>query len=73
MSQVGGHKDDKPGGNAPLSANQRLVDLNEFGDWVQRLRDLEAQWNAALAAVETPEQRTALYRDLIGRRTNIGT
>ncbi|MEW2703739.1 DUF4157 domain-containing protein [Streptomyces koyangensis] len=73
VSQIGGHKDDKPGGNAPLSANQRLVDLNEFGDWVQRLRDLEAQWNAALAAAETPEQSEALYRDLIGRRTNIGT
>ncbi|MGW4456578.1 eCIS core domain-containing protein [Streptomyces albidoflavus] len=73
VSQIGGHKDDKPGGNAPLSASQRLVDLNDFGDWVQKLRDLEAQWDAALAAVKTPEQRTALYRDLIGRRTNIGT
>lgn len=73
VSQIGGHKDDKPGGNAPLSASQRFVDLNEFGDWVQKLRDLETEWDTALAAVESPEQRRALYRDLIGRRTNIGT
>lgn len=72
-NKIGGHKDDKPGGNAPLSASRRLIDLNEFGDWVQKLRDLEAQWHTALAAVETPAQRKALYRDLIGRRTDIDT
>ncbi|MFG2372625.1 hypothetical protein ACGFY9_14250 [Streptomyces sp. NPDC048504] len=30
-----------PGGNAPLGASQRHVDLKEFGDWVQQLKDLE--------------------------------
>ncbi|MGW6008528.1 eCIS core domain-containing protein [Streptomyces sp. NPDC055210] len=68
VSQVGGHKDDKPGGNAPLEASQRHVDLKGFGDWVQTLKDLEKDWKAGLAAAETHEERAALYRDLIGKR-----
>lgn len=73
MSQFGGHKDDKPGGNAPLSASQRHVDLERFGNWLETLKDLEKDWKAALAKAKTPEERAALYRDLIGKRTNIGS
>ncbi|MDV7216939.1 eCIS core domain-containing protein, partial [Streptomyces prunicolor] len=73
VSQFGGHKDDKPGGNAPLSASQRHVDLERFGNWLETLKDLEKDWKAALAKAKTPEERAALYRDLIGKRTNIGS
>ncbi|MGW0573365.1 eCIS core domain-containing protein [Streptomyces tauricus] len=68
VSQVGGHKDDKPGANAPLASSQRQVDLKEFGDWVQKLKDLEKDWKAGLEAAKTHEERAALYRDLIGKR-----
>ncbi|MFE7031243.1 DUF4157 domain-containing protein [Streptomyces sp. NPDC057621] len=68
VSQVGGHKDDKPGADAPLASSQRHVDLKEFGDWVQKLKDLEKDWKAALEAATTHEERAALYRDLIGKR-----
>ncbi|WP_052347161.1 eCIS core domain-containing protein [Streptomyces prunicolor] len=70
VSQFGGHKDDKPGGNAPLSSSQRHVDLDKFGDWVQQLKDLEKAWKAELDKAKTDEERAALYRDLIGKRTN---
>jgi len=73
VSQFGGHKDDKPGGNAPLGASQRHVDLEQFGDWVQKLKDLEKDWKAALAKAKTDEERAALYRDLIGKRGNAGS
>jgi hypothetical protein len=73
VSQFGGHKDDKPGGNAPLSASQRHVDLEQFGDWVQRLKDLEKDWKTELANAETDEERDALYRGLIGKRGNVGS
>ncbi|WP_406120620.1 DUF4157 domain-containing protein [Streptomyces sp. NBC_00989] len=73
VSQFGGHKDDKPGGNAPLSASQRHVDLEQFGDWVQKLKNLETDWKAELAKAKTDEERAALYRDLIGTRTNAGS
>ncbi|MFG2811054.1 hypothetical protein [Streptomyces massasporeus] len=39
-SQLGGHKDDKPGAKAPLASSQRHVDLREFGDRVQKLKRL---------------------------------
>ncbi|MET9581395.1 hypothetical protein ABZY30_38570 [Streptomyces massasporeus] len=39
-SQLGGHKDDKPGAKAPLASSQRHVDLREFGDRVQKLKHL---------------------------------
>ncbi|MGW3101634.1 eCIS core domain-containing protein [Streptomyces sp. NPDC001100] len=68
VSQVGGHKDDKLGGKAPLDKNQRLVDLTRFGDWMQRLKDLEKDWKSALANAKTEEEQAALYRDLIRRR-----
>jgi hypothetical protein len=68
VSQVGGHKDDKIGGDAPLHANQRLVDLREFGDWVRKLKDLEKDWKSELAKAKTHEEKAALYRNLIGRR-----
>ncbi|MFH8469235.1 DUF4157 domain-containing protein [Streptomyces sp. NPDC017991] len=68
VSQVGGHKDDKLGAKAPLGSSQRHVDLREFGDWVQKLKDLEKDWKAGLEAAETHEERAALYRDLIGKR-----
>lgn len=70
MSQHGGHKDDKPGADAPLRSSQRHVDLKEFGDWVQRLKDLEKDWKAELAKAKTDQERAALYRDLIGKRSN---
>ncbi|MGA5895306.1 eCIS core domain-containing protein [Streptomyces venetus] len=70
VSHFGGHKDDKPAAKAPLSANQRLVDLQEFGDWVQKLKDLEAAWKAEFAQAKTHEERAALYRDLIGKRNS---
>lgn len=73
VSQFGGHKDDKPGGNAPLSASQRHVDLEKFGDWVQKLKDLEKDWKAELAKAKTDDERAALYRDLIGKRANTGS
>jgi len=72
VSQVGGHKDDKPGAKAPLSSSQRHVDLQKFGDWVQKLKNLEKEWKTALGAAKTPEERAALYRDLIGKRNNVG-
>lgn len=68
VSQLGGHKDDKLGAKAPLEASQRLVDLKEFGDWVQKLKDLEKAWKTELAKAKTNEEKAALYRDLIGRR-----
>lgn len=71
VSQFGGHKDDKPGGDAPLESNQRYVDLKEFGDWVAELKTLEDQWNSELGRAKTPEQRKALYRRLIGPRENL--
>ncbi|MFD7710881.1 DUF4157 domain-containing protein [Streptomyces sp. NPDC059786] len=71
VSQIGGHKDDKPGADAPLSASQRYVDLQEFGDWVQRLKAMENEWTTALAAAKTDEERQALYRGLFGKRTNL--
>ena len=70
VSQVGGHKDDKPGGKAPLSSSQRHVDMREFGNWVQTLKELEKEWKTALDAAKTHEERAALYRDLIGKRGN---
>ncbi|MFF6988786.1 DUF4157 domain-containing protein [Streptomyces sp. NPDC010273] len=70
VSQYGGHKDDKPGAGAPLRSSQRHVDLKEFGDWVQRLKDLEKDWKAELAKAKTDQERAALYRDLIGKRSN---
>ena len=73
VSQFGGHKDDKPGGNAPLSSSQRHVDLEKFGDWVQKLKNLEKDWKAELAKAKTDEERAALYRDLIGKRSNTGS
>ncbi|MEV7386409.1 MULTISPECIES: DUF4157 domain-containing protein [unclassified Streptomyces] len=73
VSQVGGHKDDKIGNNAPLSASQRLVDMKEFGGWVAKLNELERNWKAAIAEAKTHEEKAALYRDLIGKRTNIGS
>ncbi|MFS8200824.1 DUF4157 domain-containing protein [Streptomyces sp. CWNU-52B] len=73
VSQVGGHKDDKPGAGAPLAVSQRKVDMGEFGDWVQKLKDLEKEWKTALDAAKSPEERAALYRDLIGKRGNIGS
>lgn len=73
VSMFGGHKDDKLGHDAPLSASQRHVDLKEFGDWVQRLKDLEKDWKAELDKAKSPEERAALYRDLIGRRGNVGS
>ncbi|MEW1640928.1 DUF4157 domain-containing protein [Streptomyces sp. NPDC091219] len=71
VSQFGGHKDDKLGAGAPLSSSQRHVDLKEFGDWVQRLKDLEKDWKAELAKARTDQERAALYRDLIGKRSNV--
>ncbi|MFI6460475.1 DUF4157 domain-containing protein [Streptomyces sp. NPDC050538] len=73
VSQFGGHKDDKPGGNASLGSSQRHVDLEKFGDWVQKLKNLEKDWKAELAKAKTDEERAALYRDLIGKRTNTGS
>jgi hypothetical protein len=73
VSQFGGHKDDKPGADAPLASSQRHVDLDKFGEWVQRLKNLEKDWKAELAKAKTPEERAALYRDLIGKRTNTGS
>ncbi|MGC5562215.1 eCIS core domain-containing protein [Streptomyces sp. FR-108] len=70
VSQLGGHKDDKIGGKAPLESSQRHVDLREFGDWVQKLKDLEKDWKASLDAARTHEERAALYRDLIGKRSD---
>lgn len=67
VSQVGGHKDDKLGGKAPLEKNQRLVDLTRFGDWMQRLKTLEKDWKSELAGAKTDEEQAALYRDLIRR------
>ncbi|XUL91228.1 hypothetical protein ACQ86D_35250 [Streptomyces galilaeus] len=67
VSQVGGHKDDKLGGKAPLEKNQRLVDLARFGDWMQRLKTLEKDWKSELAGAKTDEEQAALYRDLIRR------
>ncbi len=68
VSQIGGHKDDKPGGKAPLGSSQRHVDLREFGDWVQKLKRLENDWKTEFAKAKTHEERAALYRDLIGKR-----
>ncbi|WP_405974671.1 DUF4157 domain-containing protein [Streptomyces sp. NBC_00988] len=73
VSQFGGHKDDKLGANAPLSASQRHVDLEQFGDWVKKLKELEKVWKAELAGAKTDEERAALYRDLIGKRSNAGS
>ncbi|MEU0071552.1 PE-PGRS family protein [Streptomyces sp. NPDC006332] len=73
VSQFGGHKDDKLGSKAPLSASQRHVDLKEFGDWVQKLKDLEKAWKNEWAKAKTPEERAALYRDLIGKRSSTGS
>ncbi|MET9762303.1 DUF4157 domain-containing protein [Streptomyces sp. NPDC006372] len=72
VSHFGGHKDDKPGGKAPLASSQRHVDLEEFGDWVQKLKDLEQAWKAEFAQAKTHEERAALYRDLIGKRNGVG-
>ncbi|MFE3163037.1 DUF4157 domain-containing protein [Streptomyces sp. NPDC059224] len=69
FSNFGGHKDDKIGGDAPLSASQRYVDLRQFGDWLKKLKDLEADWKSELAKATTDEERAALYRDLIGKRS----
>lgn len=34
---------------------------------------MEKDWKAALAKAKTSEERAALYRDLIGKRTNTGS
>ncbi|MEU9452712.1 DUF4157 domain-containing protein [Streptomyces sp. NPDC048277] len=68
FSNLGGHKDDKVAGGAPLEANQRLVDLREFGDWLATLKQLEKDWTAELEKAKTTEEKAALYRDLIGKR-----
>ncbi|MFD4554047.1 DUF4157 domain-containing protein [Streptomyces sp. NPDC058469] len=73
VSQFGGHKDDKVGADAPLGSSQRHVDLKDFGNWVQKLKDLEEDWKAALDKAKTSEERAALYRDLIGKRSNVGS
>ncbi|MFJ4277470.1 DUF4157 domain-containing protein [Streptomyces massasporeus] len=73
VSQLGGHKDDKPGAKAPLGSNQRQVDLREFGDWVQKLKRLEEDWKSEFAKARTHEERAALYRDLIGKRNGPGS
>ncbi|MEV6593488.1 hypothetical protein, partial [Streptomyces acidicola] len=72
VSQVGGHKDDKPAANAPLESSQRHVDLKDFGDWVQKLTDLEREWNTKMEAAKTPKDREDLYRSLIGKRGDRG-
>ncbi|MFJ9345293.1 DUF4157 domain-containing protein [Streptomyces sp. NPDC101237] len=69
VSQVGGHKDDKPGGNAPLSESQRYVDLKQFGDWVQKLNEVDATWRQEFDKAGTHAEKAALYRDLIGKRS----
>ncbi|MFI6376063.1 DUF4157 domain-containing protein [Streptomyces sp. NPDC050546] len=73
VSQFGGHKDDKLAAKAPLGSSQRHVDLREFGDWVQKLKDLEQAWKTEWAKAKTPEERAALYRDLIGKRSGGGS
>ncbi|MFJ5641096.1 DUF4157 domain-containing protein [Streptomyces sp. NPDC093223] len=69
VSQVGGHKDDKLGANAPLSASQRYVDLKDFGNWVQRLNEMDATWREEFGKAGTHAEKAALYRDLIGKRS----
>ncbi|WP_031113876.1 hypothetical protein [Streptomyces sp. NRRL S-146] len=73
VSQLGGHKDDKPGAKAPLASSQRHVGLREFGDWVQKLKRLEKDWKSEFAEAKTHEERAALYRDLIGKRNGPGS
>jgi hypothetical protein len=83
VSSSFGHKDDKLGMGVDLALNQRYVDLTEFGtvdlaelgtpgeggtSWSQRLRELEEEWNAALAAAGTDARRRAAYEGLIGPR-----
>ncbi|MGP3967247.1 PE-PGRS family protein [Streptomyces sp. 6N223] len=73
VSSFFGHKDDKLGMGVDLSLSQRHVDLGDFGtpggtSWSQRLKELEEEWNATLAAARTEEQRRAEYETLLGPR-----
>lgn len=40
---------------------------------MQKLKNLEKDWTAELAKAKTDEERAALYRDLIGKRSNTGS
>ncbi|MEW2545164.1 DUF4157 domain-containing protein [Streptomyces sp. NPDC047002] len=67
-----GHKGDKVGSGG-LGKNERLVDLRGTGQgrpdgWRGFLQEIQAEWDARLAATEGPGERRALYEELVGPR-----
>ncbi|MFF3172484.1 PE-PGRS family protein [Streptomyces sp. NPDC057900] len=68
-----GHKQDKIGSGG-LGKNERYVDLRKMskgssGGWQGYLEDIKQQWDRDLAATDgNPEERRALYQELVGKR-----